>query len=184
MSLPLVDWSRSVYADHVRPAMPGCSIGTSRLGRRTAPSVCSSRSKQPKGPGLFILSNSHVLALDGLAAVGDDVVQPGPDDVDGASGTIAKLADWVPFNFTTTGWPNLVDAAIARVKRSGRRYEPHPRDQRRSPCDELRNHRRDDACARWGEAPTKRRAKSSTPSGVREDQAHEDELDFPLCSVP
>ena len=105
------------FPDHVRPAMPGCSIGHVDLdGYGTFGLLVKKQAGQ--GSGLFILSNSHVLALDGLAAVGDDIVQPGPADIDGESGTIAKLADWVPFDFTTTGWPNLVDAAIARVLRS------------------------------------------------------------------
>ena len=92
---------------------------------------------------MSILSNSHVLALDGLAAEATRSCNRGPTDTDDASGTIAKLADWVPFDFATTGWPNLVDAAIARVLRSEQRYEQHPRDQGRSRCDELRDHRED-----------------------------------------
>ncbi len=81
-----------VFADHVRPAMPGCSIGHVDLdGYGTFGLLV--KMQAGAGAGLFILSNSHVLALDGLAAVGDDIVQPGPADIDGESGKIAKLAN-------------------------------------------------------------------------------------------
>jgi S1-C subfamily serine protease len=102
------------YADYVRPAMPGCSIG--HYNMQTYGTFGLLVKKRPgEGAGVFILSNSHILALDGLAAAGDDIVQPGPGDNVGSSGTIARLDDWVKFKFTTSGWPNLVDAAIARV---------------------------------------------------------------------
>ena len=67
---------------------------------------------------LYILSNSHVIADYGGAKIGARVIQPGyidegqdPDDA------IAELTDFVPFQFTGTGYPNLVDAAIAKVRR-------------------------------------------------------------------
>jgi len=105
------------FTKRVRPAMPGCSIGHRDLeGVGTFGLLVKKRAAE--GPDVYILSNSHVLALDGLAAIGDDVIQPGPYDVAGANGTIAKLAGWVPFDFTTRYWPNRVDAAIARVVRA------------------------------------------------------------------
>ncbi|MGH7138721.1 MAG: trypsin-like serine protease, partial [Pirellulales bacterium] len=66
---------------------------------------------------LYILSNSHVLANSGLGAIGDEILQPGP--FDGGTTTqdvIASLAEWVPFQFSAAGYPNLVDAAIAKVR--------------------------------------------------------------------
>lgn len=103
------------FPDYVRPAMPGCSIGHVNLyGYGTFGLLV----RRADARSLFILSNSHVLAMDGLADKGDDIVQPGPGDIDGESSTIAKLARWIDFDFATTGWPNLVDAAIARVVRS------------------------------------------------------------------
>lgn len=105
------------FADYVRPAMPGCSVGHVDLdGYGTFGLLVKKQAGQ--GTGLFILSNAHVLARDGLASVGDDVIQPAPADIVGPSGTIATLAHWEPFKFDKTGWPNLVDAAIARVTRS------------------------------------------------------------------
>ncbi len=76
------------------------------------------RKKGNPDGGLYILSNSHVLANSGVAEVGDRVIQPG--DLDGGrvrNDTLAELAEFVPFDFSP-GYPNLVDAAIAKVKNS------------------------------------------------------------------
>jgi hypothetical protein len=102
------------FPDHVRPAMPGCSVGHVDLGGYGTFGLLVKKQGSQAGE-LFILSNSHVLAQDGLAAIGDAVIQPASGDFNGSGGTIAKLADWEPFNFATSGWPNRVDAAIARV---------------------------------------------------------------------
>lgn len=63
-----------------------------------------------------ILSNAHVLARDGLAEIGEEIVQPSTVD-GGESGIdrIGRLAGSHPFEFTETGFPNLVDAAIAEL---------------------------------------------------------------------
>lgn len=65
-----------------------------------------------------ILSNAHVLARDGLAELGEEIVQP--STVDGGEpgvDRVAHLAAFHAFEFTETGFPNLVDAAIADVNR-------------------------------------------------------------------
>ena len=95
--------------------MPGCSIGHSAMVTQGTFGLLVKKAGAQGASPSFILSNSHVLALDGLAAMGDDVIQPGPGDVDGRSGKIAELTDWIPFDFTNSGFPNRVDAAIARV---------------------------------------------------------------------
>lgn len=61
-----------------------------------------------------LLSNAHVLARDGLAELGEEIVQPSTVD-GGTTGAdrVARLARFAPFEFTQTGFPNLVDAAIA-----------------------------------------------------------------------
>jgi hypothetical protein len=106
-----------VFSDRVRPAMPGCSIGHVDLPTYGTFGLVVKKNGA-KSSALFVLSNSHVIAMDGLAAKNDKVIQPGPADVDGSNGTIARLTQWEPFDFTQTAWPNLVDAAIARVTRS------------------------------------------------------------------
>jgi hypothetical protein len=99
----------------VRPAIPGFSIGHVLITAGTF--GCLVRKKRDERT-LYILSNSHVLANGGIGAVGDRIIQPGrtdggqfPQDV------IATLDDWVRFQFTASGYPNFVDAAIARVKK-------------------------------------------------------------------
>ncbi len=70
-----------------------------------------------RGDGaLALLSNSHVLARDGLSDLGEAILQPAPRDggVVGAD-RVAKLALIEHFQFTSTGFPNLVDAAIAEL---------------------------------------------------------------------
>jgi hypothetical protein len=66
---------------------------------------------------LALLSNAHVIARDGLATIGEEVVQPSTLD-GGQRGTdrVARLARFQPFEFTQTGFPNLVDAAIAELE--------------------------------------------------------------------
>jgi hypothetical protein len=116
-----------MFTKRVRPAMPGCSIGHRDLqGVGTLGLVVTKQGA--RGSDVFILSNSHVIALDGLADVGDDVVQPASFDAGGAGGTIAKLHEWVPFDFTRRYWPNLVDAAIARVVRANSNVKRTIRD--------------------------------------------------------
>lgn len=103
------------FTSRVRPAMPGCGVSHPDVSVGTF--GCLVR-KRGEDQGLYILSNSHVLADEGVAHVGDDIVQPGildggtlPADV------IGSLTEFVPFIFTANGFPNLMDAAIARVRR-------------------------------------------------------------------
>lgn len=97
-----------------RPAMPGCGLGHFEVPVGTF--GCLVR-KRDEPDNLYVLSNSHVLANQGFCTAGDIVLQAGkhdggldPDDV------LCELAEWVPFEFTDDGFPNLVDAAIARVR--------------------------------------------------------------------
>lgn len=96
-----------------RPAYPGCGLAHHSDTVGTFGCVVNRRNE----PGVpYILSNSHVLALAGLASSGDEIVQPGP--LDGGlspEDIIATLTDFIPFDFGL-GFPNLVDAAIALVK--------------------------------------------------------------------
>lgn len=103
-----------VFSSRVRPASPGSSIGHLSVSGGTF--GCLVR-KRGTTTGLFILSNSHVIANQGLARIDDPIIQPGKADGGRrASDEIAKLADWMPFIFSRAGYPNLVDAAIARAR--------------------------------------------------------------------
>ena len=107
-----------------RPAMPGCGLGHPEIEVGTFGCLVRKRPDLERDPeaeedrdeSLYVLRNSHVLANHGVCRVGDVIVQAGrhdgggePDDV------LCELAEWVPFEFTDSGFPNLVDAAIARV---------------------------------------------------------------------
>lgn len=97
----------------VRPAIPGFSVGHVNV---TAGTLGCLVRKTDDAETLYILSNSHVLADEGVGNPGDAVIQPG--DFDGGAAPadrLATLAEWVPFTFTTTTYPNLVDAAIAKL---------------------------------------------------------------------
>ena len=98
----------------VRPAVPGFGVGHLKVSVGTF--GCLVQKKGDK-KGLYILSNSHILANQGVAKVGDVIIQPGRADGGRAPrDVIARLNDWVPFQFTASTFPNLVDAAIAKVK--------------------------------------------------------------------
>ena len=67
--------------------------------------------------GLYVLSNSHVLANEGIALPGDGSCSPVHSTVAIPKATPSRLTEFVPFEFTESSFPNLVDAAIARVRR-------------------------------------------------------------------
>jgi hypothetical protein len=103
---------REPNTTRVRPAIPGFSVGHVKISAGTF--GCLVRKKDG---GLFMLSNSHVLANEGLGKKGDKIIQPGRYDGGQApADVIAELADWVPFQFTASTYPNLVDAALGKVK--------------------------------------------------------------------
>jgi hypothetical protein len=100
----------------VRPAIPGFGLGHVNVTVGTF--GCLVRKNGDENT-LYILSNSHVLADEGVASPGDDIIQPGDLDGGAAPGDVlAHLDEFVPFEFTTISFPNLVDAAIAKVARS------------------------------------------------------------------
>jgi hypothetical protein len=94
----------------VRPCPPGYSIGL--LGDEGNGTLgCLVRDATGR---LLLLSNSHVIADSGNAAIGSTVIQPGPGDGGGANQAIATLAAFVPLDFTP-GFNNQVDAAVALI---------------------------------------------------------------------
>jgi hypothetical protein len=96
----------------VRPAIPGFSIGHTAVTAGTFGCLVQKGSDDSL---FYILSNSHVLADEGLASKGDSIIQPGKAD-GGTTPTdlLGALEDFVPFDFSP-GYPNRVDAAIAKV---------------------------------------------------------------------
>jgi hypothetical protein len=91
-----------------RPVSPGVGLSHPRCGNGTFGCLVRRQGE----PDLYILSNAHVIADDGLAAPGDPIYQPaggGPNDV------LAEFSDSVSLEFSDTLFQNRVDAAIARV---------------------------------------------------------------------
>lgn len=100
---------------YIRPAPPGYSIGRALNTGEAGTFGMVVRKKGQTSPW-YLLSNSHAIANSGFANVGDAIVQPGTYDGGTApADTIGSLAAWIPFQYTATGFPNTVDAAIARL---------------------------------------------------------------------
>lgn len=100
------------FRERVRPAMPGCGLGHRNVTVGTFGCLVRKRGDASR---LYILSNSHVLADEGVATIGDPIVQPGPADGGGQGDRLARLSEFQPFTFSRVGYSNYVDAAIAEV---------------------------------------------------------------------
>jgi hypothetical protein len=90
------------------PLQPGNSIGHVEITAGTFGALVT------KGKSLHILSNSHVLALSGLAKKGDKIIYPG--DADGGTepeDLVAKLSGFEKF-IPGGDFVNRVDCAIAK----------------------------------------------------------------------
>jgi len=105
----------------LRPIQPGCSLGNVKVTGGTLGCIVR---KRGGGPERFILSNAHVLAGSAQAAVGDEIVQPAIAD-GGVSGPdrIATLKAFIPFDYASDGFPNMVDAALAEIVSPGIAYQ-------------------------------------------------------------
>jgi hypothetical protein len=90
----------------VRPLRPGLSVAHPCVTAGTLGGLVR------VGGRLAVLSNSHVLAASGAAAVGDPVLQPGPYDGGTPGDRVATLTAFEPF---ADGRANLVDAAVAAL---------------------------------------------------------------------
>jgi len=103
------------FTSRVRPAVPGFSIGRA-VDKAVAGTLGLLVRKRGQAGVFYVLSNSHAIADSGRASKGDVIVQPGAADGGKASTDgIGSLEEWVPFQFTDSGYPNLVDCAIAQV---------------------------------------------------------------------
>jgi len=90
-----------------RPLVPGLSVGHPRITAGTLGGFVEYDGR------LHLLSNSHVLADSGQAALGETVVQPGVADGGNLdTDEVGTLAAFVAFD---TAGPNVSDAALAVV---------------------------------------------------------------------
>jgi hypothetical protein len=98
------------------PIQPGFSVGHPNISAGTLGAVIGP-ARSPR-----ILSNSHVLADSGRAAIGDPILFPGPDDDGEDPGdVIGTLTQVVPF-VTGGHFVNRMDVAVATIA-PGRRSE-------------------------------------------------------------
>lgn len=89
------------------PFQPGYSIGHIDAGAGTLGAVVK------RDGEFYILSNSHVLALSGMARRGDAIVYPGSIDGGASEDLVAKLARFKKFKLVSD-FVNRVDCAIAK----------------------------------------------------------------------
>jgi hypothetical protein len=89
------------------PFQPGNSISHIEAEAGTFGAVVA------RGEDLFILSNSHVLALGGLAKKGDAIVYPGKADGGAEKDLVGNLSGFKKF-VAGAGFSNRVDCAIAK----------------------------------------------------------------------
>lgn len=95
------------YQGRVRPLRIGASVAHPRVTAGTLGAFV-----RTAGGAVALLSNSHVLADEGRAAVGDPVLQPGPADGGTAADRVAALAVFAPYD---RAGANVVDAAAATL---------------------------------------------------------------------
>jgi hypothetical protein len=106
-----------LFRERADPMMPGCGLAHGDVTVGTFGCVVR---RKPDDGKRYVLSNSHVLANSGLAKAGDAILQPGPlDGGSGATDTVGRLTEFVPFDYAETGFPNRVDAAIAEMRSLG-----------------------------------------------------------------
>jgi len=108
-------------------APPGAGVATDRYDRPVPIGVSTGHTNITAGTigcrvqvgcHNYALSNNHVFADEGAAAIGDDVLQPGPfDGGDALADIIGTLYDFEPIVFSTSA-NNIMDAAITRVTTS------------------------------------------------------------------
>lgn len=100
----------------VRPAQPGMSIGHYKVSAGTFGAVVRDRHTRER----LILSNNHILAngsdgMDGRAAVGDAIIQPGSYDGGTEKDKVASLIRFAPLMRTQQEADCPVAAGVARV---------------------------------------------------------------------
>jgi hypothetical protein len=98
------------FVARLRPACPGLAI--SHESGTTGTLGCLVRGQDGT---LYILSNMHVLAPPPAAKQHDPIVQPSHQHGGGAPDVIATLETWLPLVHTAQNFPNVADAALARV---------------------------------------------------------------------
>jgi hypothetical protein len=98
----------------LRPFPAGISVAQRDVTAGTIAYFCRSLAPGDSPENLFILSNNHVLADVNRAAIGSDILQPGPADGGTAADRVATMQRFV--RIAVGGdVPNRVDCAIGRI---------------------------------------------------------------------
>ncbi len=97
------------------PAMPGDAIGLEDSAEGTGTLGCLVR-KRGDRRNLYLLSNAHVIAMDGLAGPGYPVLRPSGEKGGQLPGDLfAEYEEAEEIIFSKKGFYNTTDAAIARI---------------------------------------------------------------------
>jgi hypothetical protein len=99
------------YLTRERPIFPGLGVSHGQGPNGTL--ACLVR--HPEDGTLYILGNMHILGPPGRAKKGDDIFQPSMENHGGPDDVVARLEAWLPLTYSATTYPNVADAAIARV---------------------------------------------------------------------
>jgi hypothetical protein len=110
---PVYAQSDPVLNNRLRPFPAGFSIAHFRVTAGTAAALAVDRGATSSSK-YYVLSNCHVLANSGAAAVNDAVYQPGPFDGGTSADRVGRLSRFIPIVFSTTA-NNKVDCAIAEL---------------------------------------------------------------------
>lgn len=98
------------------PSRPGDAIGDADASFGSGTLGCVVRKRGEPG-ALYVLSNSHVIAKYGLAVPGAPVLRLGADPkVRPLENAFADYTESIPFTFSSDGFYNFADAAIARAR--------------------------------------------------------------------
>lgn len=101
---------RLEIASKSKPLQSGFSIGHHKITAGTLGAIVKRDGK------LYVLSNSHVLALSGKGKIGDKIIYPG--ETDGGvlpDNLVANLSHFEPFD-TSGSYVNKADAALALIE--------------------------------------------------------------------
>jgi len=104
------------------PARPGTGVMVETVADDVGTFGCVVENQDPADTQKYMLSNLHVLAAKGSAPIGSDIYQPGTQDGGTANDIIGQLNKVQLFDFDQSSFPNLADAAIARLDPAARGF--------------------------------------------------------------
>lgn len=110
---PVYAQTDPVLNNRLRPFPAGFSIAHYKVTAGTAAALTMDRSATAPAK-YYVLSNCHVLANSGAAAINDAIYQPGPYDGGTSADKVGRLSRFVPIVFSPTA-NNTVDCAIAEI---------------------------------------------------------------------